>query len=121
MDLEYATWLTDNQVPFCIVFTKTDKRKKGAPDNQTNIMQFKRELLKVCKRIWLRAGIAWRCPAHLDYATGALFCCRLCLCTQDFEFLPPSIATSSENGTGKQQLLHFIGGLRVLKEQGGMR
>ncbi|GAX79991.1 hypothetical protein CEUSTIGMA_g7431.t1 [Chlamydomonas eustigma] len=77
VDLDYARWLSDNKVPFCLVFTKTDRRKKGMSNKLTNMVEFKRELLK------------------------------------DFEFLPPSIATSSENGTGKGQLLHLIGGLRI--------
>jgi GTP-binding protein EngB required for normal cell division len=47
IDLEYAAWLTDNSVPFCIVFTKTDKRKKGVPKKESNMIEFKREMLKV--------------------------------------------------------------------------
>ncbi|KAG1676374.1 hypothetical protein FOA52_001169 [Chlamydomonas sp. UWO 241] len=84
VDLEYSSWLTDNGVPFAIVFTKTDKRKKGISRSmsakESNMVSFKRELLK------------------------------------DFEYLPPSIATSAENGSGKREMLHFIGGLRAAYE-----
>lgn len=81
VDLDYATWLTNNEVPFCIVFTKTDKRRKGQLSKISNMTEFKRELLK------------------------------------SFDYLPPSIATSSEDGTGKVALLHFIASLRVASEQ----
>jgi hypothetical protein len=40
---------------------------------------------------------------------------------QEFQYLPPSIATSAEDGTGKVQLLHFIAALRVAAESGGLR
>ena len=36
---------------------------------------------------------------------------------QDFEYLPPSIPTSASDGSGKGQLLNFIGALRVAAEQ----
>lgn len=81
VDLDYAAWLTNNEVPFCLVFTKTDKRRKGQLSKTSNMTEFKRELLK------------------------------------SFEYLPPSIATSSEDGTGKAALLHFIASLRVASEQ----
>eukprot|EP00955_Chlamydomonas_euryale_P105668 365657-Chlamydomonas_euryale.AAC.1 len=51
VDVEYAAWLADNGVPFTIVFTKTDKRRKGvskgARAKESNMTAFKRELLKV--------------------------------------------------------------------------
>ncbi len=47
VDVEYASWLADNKVPFCLVFTKTDRRKKGMGSKADNMAQFKRELLKV--------------------------------------------------------------------------
>jgi GTP-binding protein len=46
VDLEYAQRLADFGTPFCIVFTKADKRKKGAPPNRKNRIAFKHELLK---------------------------------------------------------------------------
>ncbi len=39
-DVECASWLADAQVPFSLVFTKTDKRKKGIPGPQENIEAF---------------------------------------------------------------------------------
>ena len=47
MDIAYASWLADNGVPFCIVFTKIDRRKKGMSNKESNMAQLKRELLKV--------------------------------------------------------------------------
>jgi len=35
-------WLGENGIPFCIVFTKTDKLK--APKVDSNVAQFKRKL-----------------------------------------------------------------------------
>ena len=46
IDLECANWLGDAEVPFTVVFTKADKRKKGAGDAGGNMEAFKRELLK---------------------------------------------------------------------------
>ena len=39
-DIECASWLADAQVPFSLVFTKTDKRKKGVPKPQQNMEAF---------------------------------------------------------------------------------
>lgn len=39
-DIECASWLADAQVPFSLVFTKTDKRKKGVPKPQENMDAF---------------------------------------------------------------------------------
>ena len=44
--MECATWLADAQVPFSLVFTKTDKRKKGVPAPQQNIEAFQVSLTK---------------------------------------------------------------------------
>ena len=38
--MECASWLADAQVPFSLVFTKTDKRKKGITKPQENIEAF---------------------------------------------------------------------------------
>ncbi|CAL8464270.1 g3805 [Coccomyxa elongata] len=45
-DLECASWLADAQVPFSLVFTKTDKRKKKCPSPRENIQAFQAALLK---------------------------------------------------------------------------
>jgi hypothetical protein len=39
---------------------------------------------------------------------------------QDFEYLPPSIVTSSENGTGKTPMLHMIASLRTAATEQGL-
>jgi GTP-binding protein len=44
IDLEFMEWLGEKQVPFAIVFTKTDKQ--GSSANAKNLAAFKKELLK---------------------------------------------------------------------------
>lgn len=46
VDLEYAAWLASKSVPFSIVFTKADKRKKGQPKHRENIAAFKKALIQ---------------------------------------------------------------------------
>ncbi|GLC37836.1 hypothetical protein PLESTB_001481600 [Pleodorina starrii] len=48
IDVEYANWLTDNEVPFTLVFTKADKRRKGVPASakDSHVTAFKRALLR---------------------------------------------------------------------------
>ncbi|KAG2498912.1 hypothetical protein HYH03_003102 [Edaphochlamys debaryana] len=48
IDLDYANWLTDNEVPFTLVFTKADKRRKGltAATRDSHVTAFKRGLLE---------------------------------------------------------------------------
>ncbi len=41
MDKDCANWLAECEVPFCIVFTKTDNRKKDSPPSSANIRAFK--------------------------------------------------------------------------------
>ncbi|KAF8073164.1 GTP-binding protein [Scenedesmus sp. PABB004] len=45
VDLRYAAWLGGRGVPFALVFTKADKRKKGGPKAGANVLAFKRALL----------------------------------------------------------------------------
>ena len=40
IDLECVQWLTSAQVPYCIVFTKADKKKKKGPRPQENVDAF---------------------------------------------------------------------------------
>jgi GTP-binding protein len=44
IDLECAQWLTDAHVPFAVVFTKADKRKKKAPPVDANVSAFMQAL-----------------------------------------------------------------------------
>ena len=46
VDLECADWLAASQVPFALVFTKLDKRKKGCPAPQENMELFKTTLME---------------------------------------------------------------------------
>lgn len=46
VDLDYASWLASNGVPFSVVFTKVDKRKKGGPRCEENVVAFKRALME---------------------------------------------------------------------------
>jgi len=60
-DVECASWLADSQVPFSLVFTKTDKRKKGVPAPQQNIDSFQVRLL-VQLNIAYVFSVAGHCP-----------------------------------------------------------
>ncbi|GMH35212.1 hypothetical protein BSKO_03080 [Bryopsis sp. KO-2023] len=46
IDIDCANWLGDSEVPFTLVFTKTDKKKKGTPGPKENIEAFQQLLLK---------------------------------------------------------------------------
>lgn len=46
VDLEYAAWLGQQGLPFSIIFTKADKRKKGQSKHTSNITAFKQALLE---------------------------------------------------------------------------
>lgn len=45
LDLECASWLAESEVPFAVVFTKADARKKSGPTPQQNVAAFKKALL----------------------------------------------------------------------------
>lgn len=70
IDLEFMEWLAENEVPFSIVFTKTDKLGKQKANSNV-----------------------------------ASYCQRL---LEQWEELPPIFVTSSENGTGRDELLGYI-------------
>jgi GTP-binding protein len=44
IDVACAAWLHKADVPFMVVFTKADKRKKRGPDSDTNVAAFLEEL-----------------------------------------------------------------------------
>ncbi|MGY5848239.1 ribosome biogenesis GTP-binding protein YihA/YsxC [Salegentibacter sp. HM20] len=44
IDLEFMQWLGENQVPFCIIFTKADKLKPKALER--NINEYQRQMLE---------------------------------------------------------------------------
>ncbi|KAK9833597.1 hypothetical protein WJX84_010058 [Apatococcus fuscideae] len=46
IDLECAMWLAESEVPFTLVFTKIDKRKKKLPSPAANIKEFCDKLLE---------------------------------------------------------------------------
>jgi len=70
IDIEFITWLGENQIPFAIVFTKADKL--GKVSGSKNVEVYKQEL----KKLW--------------------------------EELPPIFVSSSEDGTGKEEIIAFI-------------
>jgi len=69
-DLAFADWMGENQVPFVLVFTKTDKKKSLKNENYLN--DFKRAFL------------------------------------QSWEVFPTYFISSSEDKTGREELLNFI-------------
>ncbi|MFH6604645.1 ribosome biogenesis GTP-binding protein YihA/YsxC [Maribacter algicola] len=72
IDLEFMEWLGENQIPFCIIFTKADKLKPRAI--QINVESYIQELLN---GVWQEA--------------------------------PRYFVTSSTNGSGREEVLSFIG------------
>lgn len=70
IDIEFITWLGENQIPFAIIFTKADKL--GKVSGSKNVEVYKQEL----KKLW--------------------------------EELPPVLVSSSEDGTGKEEIIAFI-------------
>jgi GTP-binding protein len=70
IDLEFMEWLSDNDLAFVLVFTKTDKQTNNKVNQQTAF--YKKELLKT------------------------------------WEELPPIFYTSSENRTGRDEILNYI-------------
>ena len=71
IDLEFMQWMGENEIPFSIVFTKADKLKEKAL--QENIKTYVEKMLE----FW--------------------------------EELPPYFITSSSSGTGRDELLNYIG------------
>jgi GTP-binding protein len=45
VDVDYARWLAGEGVPFSLVFTKADKRKKGGPRARENVAAFRAALV----------------------------------------------------------------------------
>jgi len=70
IDIEFISWLGENQIPFAIVFTKADKL--GKVSGAKNVEVYKQEL----KKLW--------------------------------EELPPILVSSSEDGTGRDEIIAFI-------------
>lgn len=71
IDKDFIEWLGENEVPFAIVYTKTDKVHKN--EVSSNIKAIQKELL-----------LTW-------------------------ESLPSQFVTSSEDRTGREELLKYIG------------
>ncbi|CAL5220484.1 g2511 [Coccomyxa viridis] len=95
-DVECASWLADAQVPFSLVFTKTDKRKKGIPGPQQNIEAFQAALLRDFESL----------PAVFHTDSEELL--------KEWDEVPAVFITSSREGEGRQQLMHYIAQLRML-------
>ncbi len=80
IDTEFITWLGEHEVPFAIIFTKTDKLSATAA---------KRNIEAYCE--YLR---------------------------QQWEELPPVFASSSEKGTGRDDILGYIESVNNAIEKG---
>lgn len=76
IDLNFMEWLAENEVPFSLVFTKTDKLGKQKA----------------------KSNIAAYCETLLE----------------QWEELPPIFVTSSQNGTGREELLGYIQEMNAL-------
>lgn len=70
IDVEFITWLGENNIPFAIIFTKADKL--GKVTAAKNVAAYTQEL----KKLW--------------------------------EELPPILVSSSQDGTGKDEIISYI-------------
>lgn len=48
LDVSCAAWFAEAEIPFTIVFTKLDKRKKGGPPAEENIAAFEAQVEEAC-------------------------------------------------------------------------
>ncbi|KAL4437187.1 hypothetical protein ABPG75_004326 [Micractinium tetrahymenae] len=48
LDISCAAWFAEAEVPFTVVFTKLDKRKKGGPPAEENIAAFEAQVEEAC-------------------------------------------------------------------------
>ncbi|KAL4423508.1 hypothetical protein ABPG77_003641 [Micractinium sp. CCAP 211/92] len=48
LDISCAAWFAEAEIPFTIVFTKLDKRKKGGPPAEENIAAFEAQVEEAC-------------------------------------------------------------------------
>ena len=46
IDIQCASWFGESEIPFTIVYTKLDKKKKGCPPAEENIREFEERLLE---------------------------------------------------------------------------
>ncbi len=46
IDINCAAWFGESEIPFTIVYTKLDKKKKGGPPSEENIAAFEEKLLE---------------------------------------------------------------------------
>lgn len=51
LDIACANWLAEAEVPFSLVYTKLDKRKKGVSSAEENIAAFEQELLQTWQHL----------------------------------------------------------------------
>ena len=115
-DVEWASWLADAQVPFSLVFTKTDKRKKGVPSPQQNIEAFQGSFF-TCLLIGstIMAGLS---PKHLTISlVGDIESCISwqAALLRVFEHLPAVYHTDSLTSKGQPELLSHIAQIRILQ------
>ncbi|KAK9904966.1 hypothetical protein WJX75_006599 [Coccomyxa subellipsoidea] len=103
-DLECASWLADAQVPFSLVFTKTDKRKKKCPSPRENIQAFQAALLRDFENLPLI--FETDSETQKGHAEEELL--------KEWDAVPNVLTTSSRKGDGRRELLAYIAQLRDL-------
>jgi GTP-binding protein len=140
VDLEYASWLAGNGVPFAVVFTKTDKRpkKKGsgvvggkaggrpgadaASDNDEEEEDQQEDEQEAegsdddddhDHEAAPPPRSATAIPRAALASPHALAFLRALADEQGFRLLPPSMATSSATGAGTSEVLRFVSSVRL--------
>ena len=116
-DVECASWLADAQVPFSLVFTKADKRKKGVPTPQQNI-----EAFQVSLNTCLLSEITANLLSLRVFPLGQQSACQLgdryltwqAALLRDFEDMPVVFHTDSVTSKGQNELLSHIAQHRIL-------
>ena len=130
--MECATWLADAQVPFSLVFTKTDKRKKDLPSPKQNMEAFEvslclcaypltpfcgssaQECYSGCVLPTLAQTLGSAGVLDLDHVCEGSLPWQAAL-LRDFENLPPVFATDSVTQKGQLELLSHVAQHRILQ------
>lgn len=140
IDLGCARWLFEHEIPFSLIFTKIDKRKKKCPSPQENILNF--EVISTISRILPNHGIqildgiiARRQGLVSGSSSQGSACYAIYVRWQAFwastllyvmlqrelsaimGSLPISMTTSSADNLGKKDLLIYLAQLRELAKR----
>lgn len=95
MDFQYASWLAEQGVPFTLVFTKHDKRKKKVPGKEENITAFKRGLIEQHGFEFLPPSLVTSANTGLGKAELQKYIGSLCLLFQQRQVAAPKNQSSS--------------------------